>query len=377
MTDPELAESYDIHTHVHCDGPLCVASNAPIVGIRYKCTVCQDVDFCEKCEALPYFNHDPYHPLLKIRKPKAAAKVVQIPERAEDKDQGNHEVENHDHRPYGHGNPREHQGRWRGRGGHRGHGRRHRGCHRHNKPLTVIICDNCNSEVTDTRYLCATCSDYDLCEKCYSSEVFPHSADHYFVQCHSQFPLAVRPQLGQLSGEQPQSQDVTCTACEAGPIEGRRYRCMTCEEHDLCAACNAKHNWAQGEHVFLVLPNSSTSNDARPEDVGNDKSVFHKEIATNVSQKASDGDLLQLSMPSLPVQESDDSARPAANGTSVAAEEFHHETQTVTTGDLDDISDFENLGSSMPSKSDDEFDFIESTVSDGEEHEGIMHSSHA
>jgi hypothetical protein len=35
-----------IHTRVACDG--CDAS--PIVGVRYKCSVCQNFDFCEKCE---------------------------------------------------------------------------------------------------------------------------------------------------------------------------------------------------------------------------------------------------------------------------------------------------------------------------------------
>ena len=35
-----------IHKEYICDG--CDAE--PIVGIRYKCTVCEDFDFCEKCE---------------------------------------------------------------------------------------------------------------------------------------------------------------------------------------------------------------------------------------------------------------------------------------------------------------------------------------
>lgn len=42
-----------------CDG--CHAY--PITGIRYKCAVCPDFDYCENCESS--CNHD--HPFLKIR----------------------------------------------------------------------------------------------------------------------------------------------------------------------------------------------------------------------------------------------------------------------------------------------------------------------
>ena len=47
------------HTNVECDG----CGKAPITGIRYKCAVCQDFDYCSKCEE--NLGHD--HPFLKIR----------------------------------------------------------------------------------------------------------------------------------------------------------------------------------------------------------------------------------------------------------------------------------------------------------------------
>jgi next-to-BRCA1 protein 1 len=57
------------HSGVMCDGPLC--SNKPngsfIHGIRYKCTICHDTDFCASCEAHPSNKHNVTHPLLKLK----------------------------------------------------------------------------------------------------------------------------------------------------------------------------------------------------------------------------------------------------------------------------------------------------------------------
>ena len=51
-----------VHPGVICDG-----CNGPIIGTRYKCTICKDFDFCEKCEEKN--NGDHGHPLLKIQTP--------------------------------------------------------------------------------------------------------------------------------------------------------------------------------------------------------------------------------------------------------------------------------------------------------------------
>ena len=55
-----------IHGDYICDG--CDAD--PIVGIRYKCAVCEDFDYCEKCEKTLGPKHG--HPFLKIRIPEIA-----------------------------------------------------------------------------------------------------------------------------------------------------------------------------------------------------------------------------------------------------------------------------------------------------------------
>lgn len=39
------------------------------MGDRYKCTVCNDTDFCASCEALPQSTHNRTHPLIKLKTP--------------------------------------------------------------------------------------------------------------------------------------------------------------------------------------------------------------------------------------------------------------------------------------------------------------------
>lgn len=56
------------HVAVECDG----CGVVPIKGIRYKCAVCKDFDYCEKCEAS--LGHD--HPFLKIRKADGAPSMI-------------------------------------------------------------------------------------------------------------------------------------------------------------------------------------------------------------------------------------------------------------------------------------------------------------
>ena len=59
-----------VHECVRCDG----CQKKPIVGIRYKCAICHDFDFCEECEA--QYTHP--HPFLKIRSPGQAPKSIMV-----------------------------------------------------------------------------------------------------------------------------------------------------------------------------------------------------------------------------------------------------------------------------------------------------------
>lgn len=84
------------HVGVECDG----CGVAPIVGVRYKCSVKKDFDYCEKCEAEK--PHE--HAFIKIVNPKQAPKAIFTVV--------NEEIEGQE-QPEGHGKP------WK-RGGCRG-----------------------------------------------------------------------------------------------------------------------------------------------------------------------------------------------------------------------------------------------------------------
>ena len=58
-----------VHYSIRCDGPLCQTRMNFIRGDRYKCAVCDDVDFCANCEAQPTNPHNRTHPLIKFQTP--------------------------------------------------------------------------------------------------------------------------------------------------------------------------------------------------------------------------------------------------------------------------------------------------------------------
>lgn len=68
---------FAMHYGIFCDGSLCKDKPAQsyITGIRYKCAVCDDVDFCANCEALPTNDHNRTHPLIKFKTPVRAVNV--------------------------------------------------------------------------------------------------------------------------------------------------------------------------------------------------------------------------------------------------------------------------------------------------------------
>jgi next-to-BRCA1 protein 1 len=76
----EPLNSGNRHYGIYCDGPLCKdkESLSYIEGIRYKCAVCHDTDFCQNCEAHPSNRHNHTHPLIKFKTPVRSVSVTTV-----------------------------------------------------------------------------------------------------------------------------------------------------------------------------------------------------------------------------------------------------------------------------------------------------------
>jgi len=57
-------QNNDVHLHIQCDK----CQTKDIKGIRYKCLVCDNFDFCEKCERYNAQTQEHPHPFIKIYK---------------------------------------------------------------------------------------------------------------------------------------------------------------------------------------------------------------------------------------------------------------------------------------------------------------------
>lgn len=70
------------HYGIYCDGPLCKDKEnvSYMEGIRYKCAVCHDTDFCANCEAHPSNKHNHTHPLIKFKRPVRSVSVTTLNE---------------------------------------------------------------------------------------------------------------------------------------------------------------------------------------------------------------------------------------------------------------------------------------------------------
>ena len=80
---PQIPQRTQRHLGINCDGPLCKDKQygSYITGIRYKCAVCHDTDFCANCEALPTLRHNRTHPLIKFKTPVRNVSVTTLGEK--------------------------------------------------------------------------------------------------------------------------------------------------------------------------------------------------------------------------------------------------------------------------------------------------------
>ena len=221
--------------NVTCDG----CGVYPIVGNRYKCAICPNFDFCEKCEKKFHKEHS--HPMVQISNPNQRLFQVKCNLREEYKMDNKNE-----------NNDIIHEG---------------------------ISCDGCGTKaIVGTRYKCAVCPNFDFCEKCLKEHSSEH--DHPFIKIyHPKMKLvSIKTVVGEecpsydnsnskkLKGakkednkttkteEKPIHEGITCDGCGVSPIVGCRYKCAVCHNFDYCENCEEKLT-EEHQHPFIKIYN--------------------------------------------------------------------------------------------------------------------------
>ena len=110
-----------IHHNIRCN--VCNKNN--IKGIRYKCAICPDFDFCENCEMNNGKQHG--HPLIRLPCEDMLKNInmKNINENSKN-------------------------------------------------ILGKVMCNKCNKNIEENLYKCGKCSNYYLCEKCIGENQFYH-----------------------------------------------------------------------------------------------------------------------------------------------------------------------------------------------------------
>ena len=183
-----------VHSTVTCDG----CGKRPLVGIRYKCAVCPNFDFCENCEKTEALKHG--HPLVRLPHLKMIKSI-----KCNLKDSTKKEL-------------------------------------KENEKIIFenINCNGCGvKSIEGTRYKCAICKNFDYCEKCFNENCEKH--DHPFIKIYNQNmnlesikvvawddyynkkPEEKKEKKEtEIKDKKPIHYGVTCDGCKKAPIVGCR-----------------------------------------------------------------------------------------------------------------------------------------------------------
>jgi hypothetical protein len=249
-----------IHYGVACDG----CDMSPIVGCRYKCAICPDFDFCEKCEKKHYKEHS--HPMIRITTPEMKLKFFKC-HLKEEFNMKNETESNIMH--------------------------------------DGISCDGCGCEnIPGIRYKCAICQNFDYCEKCLNK--FSSEHKHPFIKIYhpkmklasikvivnEDFPVfdnsdtikklkAGKPKKEEKKIEKKPENDkpihngITCDGCGMKSIIGCRYKCAVCQNFDFCEKCEEKYS-EKHEHPFIKIYNPEMKISAIKCVVKDDTPIYEK-----------------------------------------------------------------------------------------------------
>lgn len=105
------------------------------------------------------------------------------------------------------------------------------------------FCDGCDCRIVGIRYKCLHCDDFDYCSKCFSTKRTSH--DHSFVAIHRATDLIRGKDDGFVRHH------AICDGCNS-TIWGMRYKCLECPDFDYCQTC-IKTERASHKHSFAGI----------------------------------------------------------------------------------------------------------------------------
>ena len=224
----ENKDKKEVHFGFICDG----CDMKPIVGKRYKCKGCNNFDYCEKCYEKNKNIHKHEFQVVEKSIFKFFDKRPKFNEKKEKKDI-------------------------------------HFG----------FICDGCDMDpIVGKRYKCKFCKDYDLCEKCYVDKKLCHG--HEFKLIESQKFNDFKPfnHFNHFNkfGKKEVHHFIICDGCNKGPIVGKRYKCKSCKDYDLCEKCYEDKKLCHGHEFNLIeKPQFNPLKNFTPFNKADKKEVHH------------------------------------------------------------------------------------------------------
>ena len=226
---PRFVSDKNVHKNIICDG----CGVDPIVGCRYKCAICPNFDYCEKCEQKLGKEHS--HPMVQMISPNMKLHSIKCSLKEEykmKKEEDNLEIT--------------HDG---------------------------INCDGCSAKcIVGPRYKCAVCPNFDYCEKCLKEHFSDHQ--HPFIKIYhpkmklasikvvvdEKCPVYNRQKIAKEEkkvdekNEKPVHEGISCDGCGAKNIVGCRYKCAVCPNFDYCEECEEKLS-DKHLHPFIKIYN--------------------------------------------------------------------------------------------------------------------------